>query len=1354
MIERGAIMRNKLKKTFGFCLALCMLLSCVNAFALSTVIRDAGLIDRFTDTDNIYQIGNASVRDGKCSAQSDETTASIVYKLSSYITFANIFTIGSGELAISASEDGVTYEKLESASTASPYRIEGFGELCYLKIEFSSGIQLTKVEINTEEPREEVNSSTVLIDEYEDLSKAYFSTPGLTIQTSKPEEHLGDEYRVMLGSAPDKANIIYQVREDIVAVKILKYAVTSARQRGEETELKFYVSPDNKTYTELEIPAKKVPVNNALIVETHELFSFPAGMRYFKIEFNGTQVSWNPEIGRMELYFGDQDVSKIKSFVEDTGTSSGGEGSTGVIRDPNAGMETVTVPSINDVKERFAEKSPNETHPRILGTKEDFDRARSLLQTDEYMKRSYNELYANAEVMLTQPVCEFIIPDGKRLLDTSRLVKKRLETLGFVYQMSGEERFAQRAYEEMAAAAAFPNWNPSHFLDVGEMSYAFGVGYDWCYDYFTEEQRKVIIDGLKKFGLDEAYAQMKPRSGFTNNTNNWNTVCCGGIGVGALAIFEEYPDFCAELISIGVECMPKSMVETAPNGCYPEGPGYWAYGTSYSFYIISAMNSALGTDFGLSEIAGMKETGYYPMYIASNNGTFNYADGGAGLIGGSHLFWMAKHYNEPLMSWYQKAKFATGDGLAMLWYDPAFLQTPEDAGSNLDMCFYGSESLATFRSSFEDPTSTFAGLKAGDNQSSHGDLDVGTFIFDAMGVRWAKELGAETYDTPGYWESSPTAGRWTYYGKRAEGHNTLVINPDDQADQNVYAVDKVEKYVSEPGGGYAIVDMAQAYKDDATVAKRGLMLFDARSKIMVQDELKCKVPSEVYWFMHTDTQISLGDDPRIAILTSGNKRLKAEIVEPAEAKFEIMDTAPLPTSPNPKENIKRPGEKKLAIHLENVKSTTINVVFTPIYDEMNLTEPLPEVVPLKDWKVIDNKRAEIEEITLDGYKLANFKPTQFAYEVELPYGAPSAPVVAAKGDNYEILQADGTSGSATIRVKGNGDDILDSSYIIQFRERPVWDIPEGTPEYRPVSVEASDIPEPENIPENTLDGNIATRWSAEGAQWINYDLGETKTVSAVSIAFWKGDTRRSMFSVDLSENGKDWTRVYDGASSGQAEDAEVFIFDATPARYIRVNGTGNSESAWNSILEFRCYGEILVKRDFVDIQGHWAQEDIRDMAQEGVVNGVSIMYFEPESNVTIAEFIALAARAAGLGEIGYKNAFTDVKADDWYAKILQAAYDKGYIVSELMPGGKLNPTSPISREQMTAVVSKIVGKPGDAAPFADQDQISPWAVDYVSAAAANEIVKGVENNRFDPQGNATRAQAAVIIKRMLQNISQ
>jgi hypothetical protein len=108
-----------------------------------------------------------------------------------------------------------------------------------------------------------------------------------------------------------------------------------------------------------------------------------------------------------------------------------------------------------------------------------------------------------------------------------------------------------------------------------------------------------------------------------------------------------------------------------------------------------------------------------------------------------------------------------------------------------------------------------------------------------------------------------------------------------------------------------------------------------------------------------------------------------------------------------------------------------------------------------------------------------------------------------------------------------------------------------------------------NAPENTVDGDLGTRWSAEGdGQWIQYDLGSAQPIDTVKVAWYRGDQRTATFDVKVSSDGASFTTVLAGAqTSGTTAGLQTHAFTPVNARYIRIVGHGSSENAWNSITE-------------------------------------------------------------------------------------------------------------------------------------------------------------------------------------------
>ncbi len=111
-----------------------------------------------------------------------------------------------------------------------------------------------------------------------------------------------------------------------------------------------------------------------------------------------------------------------------------------------------------------------------------------------------------------------------------------------------------------------------------------------------------------------------------------------------------------------------------------------------------------------------------------------------------------------------------------------------------------------------------------------------------------------------------------------------------------------------------------------------------------------------------------------------------------------------------------------------------------------------------------------------------------------------------------------------------------------------------------------------NVPSNTLDGDLSTRWSADGdGQWISYNLKTEAEFNSIDISFYKGDVRTTSFEVQISNDKKKWTTVYSGESAGKSTTMEKFTFGNSKAEALRLLCHGNSDSSWNSINEVQLF---------------------------------------------------------------------------------------------------------------------------------------------------------------------------------------
>ncbi|WP_042124083.1 S-layer homology domain-containing protein [Paenibacillus sp. FSL R5-0345] len=190
------------------------------------------------------------------------------------------------------------------------------------------------------------------------------------------------------------------------------------------------------------------------------------------------------------------------------------------------------------------------------------------------------------------------------------------------------------------------------------------------------------------------------------------------------------------------------------------------------------------------------------------------------------------------------------------------------------------------------------------------------------------------------------------------------------------------------------------------------------------------------------------------------------------------------------------------------------------------------------------------------------------------------------------------------------------------------------------------------------------------------------------------------------------------------------------------------------------YSVIWHPLTFADVENHWAKDSVNDMGSRLVINGVNKTTFNPNADITRAEFAAIIVRGLGLKLGEGKTAFADVPVNSWYAGAVETASEYGLITG--FEDGTFQPNAPITREQAMNIIAKAMKLTGlgdqtgtvDAtsvlAAFTDAGNIGIWAKDSLALAAKAGLISGRGDNKLEAKANVTRAEVAVLIQRLLQ----
>lgn len=850
----------------------------------------------------------------------------------------------------------------------------------------------------------------------------------------------------------------------------------------------------------------------------------------------------------------------------------------------------------------------NKSHPRLLFDSDKLDEIRNNIANDALCSANYKKLKLYADQMLEMPSAVYNIDPEDISLNTSLLTVVReaseiVRNCAFVYVIEGDEKYAERAARELENAAAFPNWCPTNFLSTAEMTQCMAIGYDWLYDYLSGAQKVKIENAIMEKGLKAAEAAYdgtavhSDEQGAAHNRmmwkedySNWGFVCNGGTAAGAYAIINDTnADYCADIISKAFASAAYPMTVFAPDGGWTEGIGYWTYAVEYMIYLLEGATYTLGTDYNATAVPGFDTTPFWFAAHLGPQGAFNYGDAGSSYSSSAAWLWFGRKLNDPSLISLRinglSESNPKGSINDLIYYDKA---SADKVQIEKDSYYRGSET-AVFRSSSGNSYENYIAVR-GRNAGSHNDLDAGSFVLDAIGERWAMDLGMESYSVPNYWF---WPGRGNYYRKRAEGHNTLVIEPDNGLDQTVGGALTIEKFKSGDSGGYVVMDISDSYRNKARSVKRAVGIFDDRTRFIVQDNVVCEKPSDVWWLMQTRAKIDIAEDGKSAVLSIDDKRMLMQLVSTCkEAVFTYGPAEPFETSPNPPEQSKNTGVSRLAVKSPKVTSLNMQIIFTPYLSSespVSADIPFKPIETLMDGNVIDTDKNEhimLDSISVNGNPLGNFDPYTHYYSAAVSEGATS--IVTAEGDgDIEIIQADSAPGinkpvNAKIRVSDPSGKLKASEYTVTLtlqQKQMLQEIKPDAEEINVKSVSASVIAEAENPPEKTIDGDVTTKWSGEGTQWIEYDLGSEQTISAIGLYWMTPSARKQNFGVEISTDGKTYTGVFDGQSSGTAIAMEYLMLDNVTARYVRVNVNGTSAGGWTSLMETKFYGEILTENE-------------------------------------------------------------------------------------------------------------------------------------------------------------------------------
>ena len=505
-------------------------------------------------------------------------------------------------------------------------------------------------------------------------------------------------------------------------------------------------------------------------------------------------------------------------------------------------------------------------------TDEDVEVIKGKLNTDGNMKVIHDYIMAYADRVLSMSDLEYKL-ESNRLLAVSQAAGERITSCAYAYRMTGDSKYLERAEKDMQTVCAFPDWHTAHWLDTGEMCFAVGLGYDWLYNELSSETKKAAETAIRDLAFKSALSlDISNPNGFYSMAGNWNQVCNGGLVVAALAIYESDEEDARAIIDKAVTTNRTAMEGIyGSDGNYPEGYGYWGYGTDYECLMLSAMESCLGSDFGLSNNEGFSKTGEYIMFMeGTTDRCFNYSDCASTLVPFPALWYLADRFDAPSLLFNELRKL--GNGLYSSYSSKKYYILSVVHGSRFDLGTIeppqkhvyegdGINPVCLVRTdwTFSD-TDKFLGIKGGQANYSHAQMDLGSFVYDAYGLRVSADLGLQSYGTLENLNMSGYSGgfgdymsqnsfRWACFRYNNYNHSTLTIN---NALHKFNAKAPITNLINTPTSKGGVVDLSDALSAECASATRTVTIDNDRD-LIVKDVIKAlnDKAAEVRWTMVT-----------------------------------------------------------------------------------------------------------------------------------------------------------------------------------------------------------------------------------------------------------------------------------------------------------------------------------------------------------------------------------------------------------------------------------------------------------------------------------------------------------------------
>ncbi|MBN1292495.1 MAG: heparinase II/III family protein [Candidatus Latescibacteria bacterium] len=538
-------------------------------------------------------------------------------------------------------------------------------------------------------------------------------------------------------------------------------------------------------------------------------------------------------------------------------------------------------------------------HPYLYFSEEDKPEILERIKTDPEAHDIMARLLAEANRFLYTPIEEDIPveqkhprywSDGKHDSFVSKC-RRGSETLAFVYQMTGEQKYADKAFEFLDAlcdmqlwcyrAHEFPiiysrvwPWNVdddqvvfNYDIRTGDMARELGLVYDWLYPALDKHQRNRIRGALLAKAITLVRGNWDYHWWASSYRCNWCGIGLSGLGVASLALLNEDPEL-VDVIAESYNRMGRMFDELGVDGGWQEGRSYWAYGMRSCIFFMDSLNRLTNKKFNLFE---HPRVAHNPASFALYGFTGYFGDGSGGVVGSPHLLnKMIDETKDGEAAWYRNNMLSAGNDIFDILWPRSDVKPKEPVQKSKH---FRTIDWVVMRSDFENPETVTIATKAGWNDDPHhGHLDCGQIILNWQDQAFLMDLGSGRYF---YDEKYFDEARWTYPQASSAGHNLVFVNGELQ----ISAKYKDEPWQEGIGGkvlefrpgkdhDYTLMDPTHAYPNKELKGWRRHIILEKPVITVILDEVKSARGAEIETRFHSECGTDMKE--RYALLKGKN----------------------------------------------------------------------------------------------------------------------------------------------------------------------------------------------------------------------------------------------------------------------------------------------------------------------------------------------------------------------------------------------------------------------------------------------------------------------------------------------------